>query len=128
MSARSIARTWPWAFTIIAPAPARKYWAGFATPLMLSVRQRVEQDVDAERVAWDTELIEEPRVVALALPRVADIRVVRHQHHHASGLVGDDARVRRRAVRALLRRVAARSHEVADIRNLRHLPHRELRR
>src|SRR5207248_1089995 len=43
-----------------------------------SVRHRVEQRVDAERVARAGEQIEVLAALALALERVAEVRVVRH--------------------------------------------------
>ena len=59
--------------------------------------------VDAERVALRRELQEVRVVVALALERVAEVGVVRHQHHDVPVLVVEDgAHVRHRAVPAAL--------------------------
>ena len=63
-----------------------------------SVRHRVQQRVDAERVAFGRERVRSSAVVAFALERVAEIGVVRHQHHHPATLVEDRrARAARRS-------------------------------
>ena len=45
-----------------------------------SVRHRVEEDVDADRVAFDRESVEKFRIIGFALVRVAQVGVVRCQH------------------------------------------------
>src|SRR5262245_55919358 len=84
----------------------------------LLMRQRVQHGIDAERVPIWTEIHEVRRIVALALPRIAEIRVVRHQDDHAALLVDDAARVGRRAVGAAFRRAPGAEKEI-DRRNLR---------
>src|SRR5262245_55921917 len=66
----------------------------------LLMRQRVQHGIDAERVPIWTEIHEVRRIVALALPRIAEIRVVRHQDDHPAFLVDDGACVRSSAVGA----------------------------
>src|SRR6266850_8469704 len=90
------------------------------------MRQRVEHGVDAKRVAVGTEVHEVRRIVALALPRVAEVGVVRHQDDDAALAVGDRARVRHGAVRTAFRR-AARSEEEVNRGNLSDFLHLELR-
>src|SRR6476659_3326951 len=83
----------------------------------LSVRQRVEEDVDTDGVAGGGELVEVPVIVAFTFERIAEIGVVRHEDEHVSLLIADGARVRHGAVGAALRRAAARALPEADRRN-----------
>src|SRR5262245_35910489 len=78
---------------------------GVCTPW--SVGQRVQNYVDADRVAVRREVIEVVAVLAFALERVAEVGVVRDEDDHVPLLVEDGARVRRRAERAALRGAAA---------------------
>src|SRR5688572_2511467 len=48
------------------------------------VRHRMEQYVDAERVAARRELLKERRVLTLPLPGVRDVRIVGHEHDDPS--------------------------------------------
>src|SRR5262245_66578179 len=63
-----------------------------------SVREGVQHDVHAKRVPGRRELEEEFAILAFAFPRVADVRVVRHQHHDAVLRVRDHPEVGMRAV------------------------------
>src|SRR6476619_4728560 len=54
-----------------------------------SVRQRVEQGVDPERVAVHGELVEVARVVSLALEGVAEVGVVRDENDQPAVRIGD---------------------------------------
>ena len=66
-----------------------------------SVSHRIDNGVDAERVALGGKLQEVAVVVALALEGVAEVGVVGHQHHDAAAvLVHDGAHVRYGAVAA----------------------------
>src|SRR6058998_3053050 len=91
-----------------------------------SVGEGVQHRIDPERVAVRSEVDEVRRVVALALPRVAEVGVVRHEDDQTSLLVRDAARVRDGAVGAALGG-ATRTEEEVDRRNLRDLLHLELR-
>ncbi len=71
------------------------------------MRHRVEHHVDAERVAVGRELQEELVVLAFALPRVADVGVVRHRHHDAAVAIGDGAEIGMWTVASPLARIAA---------------------
>src|SRR5262245_1792759 len=92
----------------------------------LLMRQRVQHGIDAERVAIRTEIHEVRRIVALALPRIAEIRVVRHQDNQPALLVNDGARMRGCTVGAALRG-SPRAEEEIDRGNLRDLLDLELR-
>src|SRR5687768_6535646 len=60
-----------------------------------SMRHRVEHDVDPHRVALGLrERLEVPLVLALALPAVAQVRVVTDNAHHPPLLVEDRTVVR----------------------------------
>src|SRR4030095_15157291 len=95
-----------------------------AATLLMS--QGVQHGIDAERVPIRTEIDEVGRVVALALPRIAVVRVVRHQDDHAALLIDDAARVGSRAVGAAFRRPPGAEEEI-DRRNLRDFLYLELR-
>ena len=78
-------------------------------------------------VAVGRELVEEARVLTFALPRIGDVGVVRHQHHHVAVVIDDALDGRRRAVRAALRCAAPARPPELDRRDLRqrlHLEHR----
>ncbi len=60
-----------------------------------------------DRVTVRREEIEETRILRLALPRVGDVGVVRHQDHHPATRIDDRAQVDVLAVGAALRRLAA---------------------
>src|SRR2546425_9577696 len=92
-----------------------------------SMREGVEEGVDSERVAFRPERHEVARVVALALPRVADVGVVRDQDNDAALLIRNRAEVRDRAVGSLFGCSAARPHVETDVRDLRHVSYLELR-
>src|SRR5205085_7231823 len=77
-----------------------------------SVREGIDHGVNPERVPVGAEVHEVRRIVALALPRIPEVRVVRHQHDHAALLVGDAARVRHGAVGAALGGAAASEEEI----------------
>src|SRR6267143_4912612 len=89
---------------------------------LVSVRQRVEEDIDTDGVPGGGELIEVSVVVALAFERIAEVGVVRHEDEHVSLLIADGARVRHGAVGAALRRAAAGAQPEVDRRDLRQLP------
>src|SRR6267143_5684910 len=89
---------------------------------LVSVRQRVEEDVDTDGVPGARELIEVPVVVAFAFERIAEVGVVRHEDEHVSLLIADGAGVRHGAVGAALRRAAAGAQPEVDRRDLRQLP------
>jgi hypothetical protein len=91
------------------------------------VTHRVQQHVDAERIAVRRELLEVSRVLTLALPRVLDVGVVGHQDHDSTVVIGNRTHVRYRAVGSLLRRASARAHEEIDARDLWDLGDFELR-
>src|SRR6266545_7273833 len=91
-----------------------------------SMGEGVKEGVDPERISLRPERHEIARVVAFALPRIADIRVVRDQDDDAAAAIGNRADMRLGAVGALLRRPAARAHVEADVRNLRDVAHFEL--
>ncbi len=63
-----------------------------------SVAHRVQHDVETDRIAVGRKLIEVPRVGGFAFPRVRDVGVVCHQHHHAAVTIGDRPHVRNGAV------------------------------
>src|SRR5216683_6472060 len=85
----------------------------------LSMRQRVEEDVNTDGVPGGGELVEVPVVVAFAFERIAEVGVMGHEHNHVSLLIADSARVRHGAVGAALRRAAAGAHPEVDRRDLR---------
>src|SRR6266568_5439208 len=65
-----------------------------------SVRHRVKDDVDGERVGnFLREMLEVVVVVALPFPAVAIVGVVRGDHHHAALVVEDRAVMHHRRVR-----------------------------
>src|SRR3954467_13403574 len=64
-----------------------------ASPDRRLVAQRIEDHVDAEGVPGWSELEEISRILALALPRVVDVRIVRHEDVIAAALVGNAAAV-----------------------------------
>ena len=82
-----------------------------------SVRQRVEQHVDPERVAVHGELVEVARVVSFALEGVAEIGVVRDENDQPAVLIGDTTCVRLGAVRAAFGGVAG-AGPIVDRRDL----------
>src|SRR5262245_50509542 len=69
-----------------------------------SVRQRIQQRIDAERIPRSREVFEVLAAVALALERVAEVGVVRHHDEDVTEVVRDRAHVRLRAAAAALRR------------------------
>ena len=71
------------------------------------VAQRVQNHVDTERVSVGSELEEVPGILSLALPRVVDVRVMRHEDHQPAGLIADSAAVDLDAVVAVLGGAAA---------------------
>src|SRR5450432_3473192 len=75
-----------------------------------SMSQRVDHDVDADRVAVRREAVEVFLALALALPGVGDVGVVRHDDHQPTALVGDGAEVGVRAVGAALGDATAAAH------------------
>src|SRR6185503_4538777 len=85
------------------------------------MRDRVQEYIDSYRIPIRRELIEELRILPLALPRILDVRVVGHQHHDPAAPIGDAAEVDGLAVVAALRGAAAAAPPVADVRNLRNL-------
>src|SRR5439155_9794890 len=89
---------------------------------LVSVRQRVEEDIDTDGVSGGGELIEVSVVVAFAFERIAEVGVVRHEDEHVSLRIADGARVRYGAVGAALRRAAAGAQPEVDRRDLRQLP------
>src|SRR3954468_7132192 len=95
--------------------------------LRSSVGHRVEQHVDAERVAIGRKLVEELGVFAFPLPRVGHVGVVRGHHDHASAGITDDAKMRDASLFAALGRLAstAAAPEL-DVRDLRDLGQLEL--
>ena len=66
-----------------------------------------------------TENVRKYVALAFALPRVAEVSVVRHQHHEPPAFVRDAADVRRPAIGAPFRCVAAAPQPVVDRGNLR---------
>src|SRR5258705_1982330 len=104
----------------------RVAYGPYPTPTRL-MRQGVEDRVDAEGVTARTDSDEVFGAVAFALPGIAEVGVVRHQHDQAAVLVVDAARLRHRAVRAALRRAAAGSQIEPDVRDLRDRRDLELR-
>ena len=72
-----------------------------------SVRHRVKQDVDADRVAFDRKIVKVCRIVRFALVRVAEIAVVRDEDDDATLRIDHRARVGGRAVGSSLGRRAA---------------------
>src|SRR5262245_1464655 len=111
----------------------RAFWLGLGFVIWglgfgiwdLLMSQRVQDGIDAERVAIRTEIYEVRRIVALALPRIAEIRVVGHQDDQPALLVDDPARVRGRTIGAALRG-SPRAEKEIDRGNLRDLLDLEL--
>src|SRR6185295_2570881 len=77
------------------------------SPAHKSMRQRVEDHVDPDRITVRRKLVEETRVGGFALPGVGDVGVVRHQDHQAPVAVADTADVGDRALGAALGGLAA---------------------
>src|SRR4051794_4304786 len=72
----------------------------------VSMRHPIEHDVHADSVAVRRELVEILLALALALPCIRDVGVVRHHHHQAPFLVRDAAEVDVGAVRSAFRGAA----------------------
>src|SRR5882672_283494 len=87
------------------------------------MRHRINQRVDAERVAETREPVEVRAVFAFALEGVAVIRIVRDEHHQMGFVVKDRAGVWLPAVGAALRGLTAGAEPEVDRRNLRHALH-----
>src|SRR5262249_29173825 len=85
-----------------------------------SMRHRIQDDVDADRIPLARELVEVLPHVAFPLERVAEIGVVRHEHEHVAVGVERASRMRDGAVASALRSPVAKRPE-ADRRNLRQL-------
>src|SRR6185436_1428652 len=68
----------------------------------LSVGQRVQNHVDADRIAVGREVIEVVAVLAFAFERVTEVGVVRDEDDHVTLLVEDGPRMRCRAQGAAL--------------------------
>src|SRR5687767_16039220 len=83
-----------------------------------SMCHRVQQHVDGDTVTVHRELPEVFRILALALPRVADVGVVGHEDHGTAPRIRDGASVHGVAVSAALRSAAG--EEGTDTGNLRH--------
>ena len=94
----------------------------FDVELQRLMRHRIDQRVDAERVAETREPVEVRAVFAFALEGVAVVRIVRDEHHQMPFVVKDRAGVWLPAVDAALRGSAGAEPEV-DRRNLRHTLH-----
>src|SRR5262245_9905374 len=89
-----------------------------------SVRHRVQDHVDANRVSARREQIEIlMRRRAFALPRVGDIGVVRRQHHQPLPRVENTLEVDLRAVGTALGGLSARAAPEPDVRHLRNAGH-----
>src|SRR6187200_355612 len=97
---------------IAASVSAAKREDRAAEGVRLLMSQSVEDSIDAKRVAIGAEVHEVRRIVAFALPRIAIVRVMRHQDDHPSLLVGDAAGMRGRAVGAALRRAPGAKEKV----------------
>src|SRR5262249_20676753 len=82
-----------------------------------SVRERVQDDVDTDGVAVRREFVEVFLALALALPGVGNVGVVRHHDHQSAVVVGDPAEVDGRTVTTALRCAAGLNPE-ADVRDL----------
>src|SRR5438477_13170175 len=76
---------------------------------LASMRHRVEQDVDADRIAFHGKPQEILVAVAFPLETVAEIRIVGDEHHDAAVVVEDGARMRGGAIGPPFRRAAAAS-------------------
>ena len=72
------------------------------------MRHGVQQHIDPDRVAFHRKLVEELRIVAFALVRIAEIGVVGRQDDDAAAVIDKGVGVRRAAVFALLGRLPAR--------------------
>src|SRR5262245_34461357 len=100
-----------------------RYFIEASSQDVYSVRHRVDQRVYAECVPFGREGHEVGVVVALALERVAEVRIVRHQHHDALMIVEHGPHVRLCALTAALGRGTARAEPEIDRRNLRNALH-----
>src|SRR3954471_969795 len=69
--------------------------------------QRVQNDVDAERIAVGSEFEKVPRIFSFTLPRVINIGIVGHEYHQPATLIADAAAMGVDAVRPVLRCAAA---------------------
>src|SRR5437773_3620759 len=89
---------------------------------VVSVREGLDEDIDADGVSGGGELIEVPLIVAFAFERIAEVSVVRHEDDHVPLRITDGACVRHGAVCAPLRLAAAGVQPKVDRRDFRQLP------
>src|SRR5436309_2061924 len=71
-------------------------WA--LAPHSRSVGERVQNDIHPNRISVGGETLEVLSVLALALPRIGDVGVVRHHYHQPAAFVGDAAKIGVRTV------------------------------